>query len=134
MSGILGTPMTDEEDLGDKAGGQRRHYRSVLRGTQHQVSVRMPKTVEEPTCHHPDLGVRILVESSVYWSPKTGAHVVQGEIRDHWLNMGGHESELGYPISDEMNTADGHGRRSLFEFGEISWYPDSGVTVKKRDA
>ena|SRR5437868_3284128 len=131
MSGILGMPISEEEELGGTAGGRRRHYRSVLYGTQHRISVKMPLTEEEPTCHRPTAGVRIPVESSVYWSPKTGAHVVQGEIRRQWLNMGGHESELGYPISDEMDTPDGRGRRNLFEFGEINWYPDAGATVKK---
>jgi uncharacterized protein with LGFP repeats len=103
----------------------------MLHGTQHRFSIKMPNTNEEPTCHHPEAGVRIPVESSVYWSPNTGAHVVQGAIRDLWLSIGGHESALGYPVSDEMDTHDGRGRRSCFESGEIWWYPDSGAIVKR---
>ena len=129
--GVLGAPTSDEENLDDAVHGRCRHYRSVLVGTQHQVSLKMPHTEDDPTCHAPGVGTRTPLESSVYWSPKTGAHAVTGEIRARWLEMGGHQSELRYPISDETHTPDERGRRSCFEFGEIWWYPDSGPVVKK---
>jgi uncharacterized protein with LGFP repeats len=131
MHGIIGAPTSGEEDLGDAARGRRRHYRSVLVGTQHNVSLKLPDTEEGPTCHAPDAGPRTPLESSVYWSPKTGAHVVTGEIRARYLEMGGHQSELGYPVSEEMPTPDERGRRSRFEFGEIWWYPETGASMKK---
>jgi uncharacterized protein with LGFP repeats len=72
----------------------------------------------------------MLVESSIYWTPTICAHVVQGEIRALWLKMGAQQSPLGYPLSDEIDTPDGHGRMSRFEHGEIWWYPDRGAFVK----
>jgi uncharacterized protein with LGFP repeats len=54
---------------------------------------------------------------------------VHGGIRDRWLALGGESGPLGYPVSDELSTEDGRGRRSRFEHGEIHWYPDTGATV-----
>jgi uncharacterized protein with LGFP repeats len=51
-----------------------------------------------------------------------------------WLQLGGIESKLGYPIGDETLTPDGHGRMSAFENGDIEWYPEKGAYVReKRD-
>jgi uncharacterized protein with LGFP repeats len=131
-SGILGTPIGDEDELGDAVGGRRRHYRGELRGTQHSISLDQPDSREEPSCHNPQAGVRRTVESSIYWSLGTGAHVVLGSIRELWLSLGGQESELGYPTSDEMATPDGGGRMNTFEGGEIWWHPGSGAEVRQR--
>ena len=81
-----------------------------------------------PTCSVP-VGESVTVDSSIYWSPKTCAHVVQGQIRDLWLQMGGAKSRLGYPTGDETLTPDQLGRMSSFEHGDIWWYPDKGAHV-----
>ncbi|MBC6980120.1 LGFP repeat-containing protein [Caulobacter sp. 17J80-11] len=71
-------------------------------------------------------------ESSIYWTPQTGAHAVYGLIRDAWARGGWERGELGYPTSDEFQ--DGKYRRSNFERGYILWAPDTGVKVVKSGA
>ena len=62
---------------------------------------------------------------SVYWSPTTGAHSVQGLIRERWQQLGWERSYLGYPTSDEYGIA--NGRRTDFQHGYIIWTPATGV-------
>ncbi|CAN3979510.1 hypothetical protein KPATCC21470_2137 [Kitasatospora purpeofusca] len=40
---------------------------------------------------------------SVYWSPDTGAHFVNGNIRNKWAELGWEQGYLGYPAADEIN-------------------------------
>jgi uncharacterized protein with LGFP repeats len=56
---------------------------------------------------------------------------VHGQIRNLWLRMGAEGGELGYPICSEEPTPDGRGRQSRFEFGQITWYPESGAVVSR---
>ncbi|NDW04309.1 hypothetical protein [Jiella pacifica] len=72
-------------------------------------------------------------ESSIYWTPQTGAHAVYGAIRQKWASMGWERGALGYPISDEYQ--DGQYRRSDFEGGSIRWTAQGGaVTIPKARA
>lgn len=66
---------------------------------------------------------------SIYWSPGTGAHEVHGAIRDKWASLGWETSFLGYPLTDELTTADGRGRFNDFERGQIAWSPQIGAGV-----
>ena len=52
---------------------------------------------------------RVYQNSTVYWSPATGAHEVHGAIREQFIRVGAESSRLGYPISDEMRAPDGVG-------------------------
>ena len=52
---------------------------------------------------------------------------IQGAIYDKWQSMGAQNSELGYPISDELTTPDGIGRYNVFEGGMIYWTPAVGA-------
>lgn len=52
----------------------------------------------------------------------TRSYVVWGKIRDEWNEEGGSQGKLGYPTSDETNTADA-GKQQTFEHGTISWKP-----------
>ena len=54
---------------------------------------------------------------AIYWSPATGAHVVEGEAADHYVEVGETTSWLGYPISDTVETPEGTHTR--FEHGDI---------------
>ncbi|WP_231107854.1 LGFP repeat-containing protein [Corynebacterium glutamicum] len=47
---------------------------------------------------------------------------INGLILDRWLELGGPESDLGFPIADEAVTADGVGRFGLFQSGAIYWH------------
>ncbi len=71
-------------------------------------------------------------ESSIYWTPQTGAHAVHGLIRDAWAKGGWERGELGYPTSDEFQ--DGALRRSNFEGGYITWSRASGIRIVKSGA
>lgn len=59
----------------------------------------------------------------------TRSYVVWGKIRDKWNELGGSQGKLGYPTSDETDTADG-GKQTTFEHGVVSWKPgEESATV-----
>lgn len=60
---------------------------------------------------------------SVYWSPASGAFEVHGSIRDKWRDLGWERSFLGYPLTNETTTPDGHGKFNHFQGGSIYWSP-----------
>lgn len=41
---------------------------------------------------------------SIYWAPLTGAHTIQGAIKDKWATLGAQAGYLGFPDSDEKTT------------------------------
>ncbi len=129
----LGVPVNDERPMGDQAGGRYQDYKGGVFGmTSTVVSVKDHPGDPIPTCSVPK-GRTMVVLSSIYWSPHTCAHVVQGEIRELWLKLGGTKGKLGYPIDDETYTPDHRGRSSRFERGEIRWYPEKGAYVVNGD-
>ena len=65
--------------------------------------------------------------ASIYWTSTTGAHAVQGQIRDLWASLGWERGALGYPTSDEQATADGTGRQNTFTNGAVFWTPAGGA-------
>jgi hypothetical protein len=66
---------------------------------------------------------------SVYWSPSTGAHVVEGAIRGRWAALGWERSYLGYPTSDEYAVPGG--RRTDFQGGSITWNAATGAVIDR---
>ena len=64
-------------------------------------------------------------DASIYWTPGTGATVVEGAIRQLWASLGWEGSRLGYPVSDEQ--AFGAARSSTFQRGTIHWSPAGGA-------
>jgi hypothetical protein len=133
QGGLLGASIDYEKPQGDKAEGRYQDYRRSIFGMSHTlVSHAQSDDAPLPTCSVP-VGKSATVISSIYWSPKTCAHVVQGEIRELWLRLGGVQSKLGYPIEDETLTPDHLGRLSVFEHGEIWWYPKKGAYVRKQE-
>lgn len=52
---------------------------------------------------------------------------INGLILDKWLDLGGPDSDLGFPIADEAKTTDGVGRFSVFQHGSIYWHPQHGA-------
>jgi len=67
--------------------------------------------------------------ASIYWTGRTGAHVIYGMIRDKWAELGWVRSFLGYPVTDEHATTDKTGRYQEFEGGSLYWHPRLGVSV-----
>ena len=66
-------------------------------------------------------------DSSIYWSPQTGAHEIHGAIRERWAALGWEQSPLGYPTSDEKTASDGAGKYQEFQKGVIYWHPRTGA-------
>jgi len=97
-----GYPITDESVTPD-GRGRYNHFRAM---------------------HLPDRP-----ESSIYWTPETGAHPVYGGIRDAWARAGWERSEIGYPTSGEF--PENGGVRQNFERGYILWMPQSGARIVK---
>jgi uncharacterized protein with LGFP repeats len=64
---------------------------------------------------------------SVYWSPDTGARVVDGAVRDLWLSTRQVLGPMGYPTADVRDTADGDGRVGRFQRGSIWWTEQTGA-------
>ena len=57
--------------------------------------------------------------ASIYWTPGTGAHSIQGEVRRKWAESGWEMGPLGYPVTDEHDVPEG--RRSDFQRGALVW-------------
>lgn len=62
-------------------------------------------------------------DSSIYWSPATGAHQIGGAIGAEWAAQQWESGPLGYPTTDELANADGVGRHNHFQGGSIYWSP-----------
>jgi hypothetical protein len=127
--GILGTPSGPETRVGDESGIQQDFRGHIFGMTSTSTSLKEDPHATIPTCSVP-VGKTTVVESSIYSSQRTCANVVQGEIRDLYLKLGGPKSKLGYPTSDETSTPDHRGRMSMFEHGEIWWYPEKGAYLQ----
>ncbi|MDO6432717.1 hypothetical protein Q4E93_19075 [Flavitalea sp. BT771] len=63
--------------------------------------------------------------SSIYYSA-LGVYLVYGAIGQRYAELGGPNSWLGWPLSDEQDFTDG-GRASKFQNGSIYWWPDVGA-------
>ncbi len=83
-----------------------------------------PTSTENPT---PDgLGrYNHYQRGSIYWTQKTGAHEVHGDIRDLWARLGYERSPLGYPLTDETSIAGG--RFNRFQGGHVYWTRATGA-------
>ncbi|MGL6236008.1 MAG: LGFP repeat-containing protein [Segniliparus sp.] len=73
---------------------------------------------------------------AVYWSPSTGAHLIQGEILRVYKADGGPAGALGFPTADEAETAGGPGAAhggwtSEFQHGTITWLNQGDGTFKE---
>ncbi|WP_436775185.1 FG-GAP-like repeat-containing protein [Yinghuangia sp. YIM S09857] len=137
-TGPLGYPHSDTYGLGDGVGQVSYFAYSGVYWTQatgaHRVFGNIfakylegggPSAYGYPTTDEtgtPDGVGRYNVFSSntsIYWSPNTGAHAVGGAIRDRWAQLGWEAGSFGYPTSDEFQVAGG--ARSDFQGGYIRW-------------
>jgi hypothetical protein len=129
-NGFLGKPEGEPKLLVDTTGGWYQDYQGqVIAPSPASFSVN-PVPGPMPTCSRGFTGSPTPINSSIYWSPTTGAHVVSGDIRTYWLKLGAQRSLLGYPVADETISPDERGRVSRFEHGEILWYADKGASIR----
>lgn len=70
---------------------------------------------------------RDFANGTIMWSEATGAHEVHGAIRVKWAQLGGERGFLGFPVTDELGTPDGHGRFNHFQGGSIYFTPGTGA-------
>ncbi|MCB0932838.1 MAG: hypothetical protein KDB71_13205 [Mycobacterium sp.] len=85
--------------------------------------------------------VQPFTNGTIFSSPATGAHVVQGEILTAYQAQGGPEGRLGWPTADETETGGGPalangGWVCEFQHGTITWLNDgngnfNGTTTTK---
>ena len=71
----------------------------------------------------------------ISWHPDSWAHIVQGSIKELWLQIG--REQFGYPITDELPTPNGRGRfnhfrsynrdRTVIGDNSIYWIPETGA-------
>jgi len=147
-SGPHGYPVSDERQTPDRVGrysdfedgsiywtpqtgAQSIHGAIMAKWAQYQWATGVlgyPVTDERTT---PDGTGRYnhLQGGSIYWTPSTGAHTVQGAIRDSWAAQGWETGSLGYPISDERAVAGG--RQSDFEGGSLFWDAGTGTVTTR---
>src|SRR3712207_5701848 len=63
----------------------------------------------------------------VYWSARTGAHVVRGAILERWRSLGAQTGVLGYPIGDDVAVPGGF--KTDFAGGSVYWSASTGPQV-----
>ncbi len=68
---------------------------------------------------------------SIYWSPASGVHAVQGAIREKWASLGWERSFLGYPVTDEIPGANPQttGSFQFFQGGGIYTYSQIRIEI-----
>lgn len=66
-------------------------------------------------------------KGTIYWHPTTGAYEVRGAIRKRWEEIGGVNSWLGYPVSNEQVAPKGKVRYNNFQNGIIVWSSKRGA-------
>jgi hypothetical protein len=69
---------------------------------------------------------------AIYYSQKSGAHVMYGEILKKYQNLGGPDSGIGFPTNDEADSGDSAGRFNDFSQpggAAIYWNPNTGAWV-----
>lgn len=107
------------------------HYRRLgdIGDASDSLVVGLPASDEQPTAS----GGRMsqFDAGDIYWTAETGAREIHGAIRDRWLAMGGPESVLGFPTSDECPVMSGSnqvGRFNRFANGGfIYWSSSTGA-------
>ena len=66
---------------------------------------------------------------AIVWSPKTGAQVSVGGIRNTWASSGYQDGHLGYPTTSEIGGLKNGGVYQMYERGAIIWSPSTGAFI-----
>ncbi|MFP5373057.1 MAG: hypothetical protein ACLGI3_20260 [Actinomycetes bacterium] len=74
---------------------------------------------------------RAYQHGSIYWSPSSGAAMVQGEVLTGWWSVGGADGWLGYPVADW--TAVPGGKAGAFQGGSLYWSPATGAAAVSKE-
>lgn len=63
----------------------------------------------------------------IVYSPATGSHVILGGIGATWISIGGPNSAIGFPTTNEITGLTGGGAKQHFQYGDIVWWPGAGT-------
>lgn len=66
---------------------------------------------------------------SIFWSPATGAHAVQGAVAGRWVSLGAENGALGYPVGGQSCGLIAGGCAQPFQGGEVYWSAGTGAHV-----
>ncbi|WP_448617631.1 hypothetical protein [Geodermatophilus sp. URMC 65] len=142
QAGVLGYPIGGDEAV---PGGFRSRFQGgtlywsaatgarMIRGAllERYEAAGGPQAVGFPTADESPAangGAKVgLQRGTIYWSSKTGAHVVRGSILTRWQKWGAESGRLGYPTADE--TAIAGGAVSTFQGGSVYWSSSTGAKV-----
>jgi SpoIID/LytB domain protein len=73
-----------------------------------------------------DGAAQLFAHGRIYWSPRTPARELYGDILARYRKLDGPDSVLGYPVSGTRKAHDG-GRRTVFQRGKIFWSKQFGA-------
>lgn len=69
-------------------------------------------------------------EGQIIYTPSTGSHYIWGSIAATWIGIGGPNSSLGYPTTNELLSPTGGGAaKQYFQDGEIAWSSSTGTRI-----
>lgn len=106
-------------------------YRYQLRGTGGPLGLPVSGVEEIRMPGGASTGGKVarFQNGSIYWSRRTGAYSVQGDIRRLYEESGGPLGPLGYPKSHEQGVAGSDLRYNDFENGVVLWRPQAGARM-----
>lgn len=111
----------------------------AVHGAMHAV-YRVPSTrsrlgwpmSDEVAARRAGARVQRFQRGAIFWSPRTGAHPVHGEIFAHYMSLGGETSSLGLPVDGPRSA--GHGWLQDFQGGRIHHAPGLGTRARRAGA
>jgi aldose sugar dehydrogenase len=86
-----------------------------------------PLTDETPSSSGDGGYFNLFEHGAIYWTPNTGAHAIHGDIFNRWKTLGAELSELGHPLTDVQDVAEGQGSISYFQGGSIRVFSNNGT-------
>ena len=70
---------------------------------------------------------RAYQNGSIYWSPSSGAAMLQGEVHHGWWSIGGVNGWMGFPVADSVRDHRRQGRRVPGR--SLYWSPATGAAA-----
>ncbi|WP_445153523.1 hypothetical protein ACTWLI_08700 [Arthrobacter sp. Hor0625] len=74
---------------------------------------------------------QFFVNGAVFWSPKTGAQVVNGTVYSRWRAAGGEAGVMGYPTGAKICGQSAGGCVQRFQGGTIYWSSKTGSWISR---
>ncbi|MCX5044043.1 hypothetical protein OG921_12775 [Aldersonia sp. NBC_00410] len=104
--------------------GKMRSDREQIPGGFSKLDADKAETMEAAGAGNGAAGVFVTPGCQVYWP---APYEVCGAIKDKYNSLGGPNSFLLWPTTNELTNPDNVGKRSVFQNGPIYWAPRSGA-------